>query len=568
MREKIAEKFYKVLAILTAIMVICAIIAVFVPIAKGKNIETRPCYKFNTGWTDDSGKLVDLHKVNMNYKEYGSSYSFERKLPKGITDNVELMFQTQHTFIKVYVDGKRIYEFKPQLSRMVGKSYGTKVHYVNLGDQAGDKEVQIIAKPIYDDNSACFEYVALGNSGAYISKGIRDNIGSAVLSLAVIFLSLLVILLSGGLPKDNRQKMSMLYLATLGIAGSLWVFLESRIFPLIFIGSVVAENIDVFMILVSAYASVGFVYDFYEIKSKFWIRLCVLINFATVSCMLLFITIGYCDYHELLYYVQGIAMLEALFDVVLIVKYSVLHRRKANMKNNGAISFAFFIIVVSVFYTIFKYAYLGNSTPNSSKVMGTALFILMVIMLIHYNREIDENSKKAIKAETFEKMAYTDELTGIENRAAYYRSEMLYKEQVHDGDLAGLMIINMDLNNLKLVNDIYGHEYGDKYLTSASEVIRRSFSKMGKVFRVGGDEFIALVPLYYEYSEGLKKDEELIVSMLTSNQKLVGRRDGWEEELSIAYGIAYYFGDEEIEEARRRADKAMYKMKNRMKMEK
>jgi diguanylate cyclase (GGDEF)-like protein len=126
------------------------------------------------------------------------------------------------------------------------------------------------------------------------------------------------------------------------------------------------------------------------------------------------------------------------------------------------------------------------------------------------------------------------------------------------------MIINMDLNNLKMVNDLYGHDYGDKYLKSAAEVMRRTFEGVGGIFRTGGDEFIVLVPLSYD-DENTSIDEEKIIESLKSNEILIGRRDGWETELSIAYGFAYYFGDEEIEEVRKRADREMYRMKSKMK---
>jgi diguanylate cyclase (GGDEF)-like protein len=164
-------------------------------------------------------------------------------------------------------------------------------------------------------------------------------------------------------------------------------------------------------------------------------------------------------------------------------------------------------------------------------------------------------------------MAYTDELTGIKNRAAYYREEMRCKDMVDSGKSEGVIIVNMDLNNLKMVNDIYGHDRGDHYLQAASEVLRRTFHNWGSIFRVGGDEFIALV-LFEKFESGsVEENQHFLLSTLERNQELIGRREGWEHELSIAYGVSQYKnGDSDsFDDAKKRADKAMYTMKSRMK---
>ena len=51
-----------------------------------------------------------------------------------------------------------------------------------------------------------------------------------------------------------------------------------------------------------------------------------------------------------------------------------------------------------------------------------------------------------------------------------------------------------DLNDLKKCNDTYGHDYGDQYIMMASEILKKLFALDGKCYRIGGDEFCALVP--------------------------------------------------------------------------
>lgn len=549
---------------MTAVMAFSAIIAVFVLFYSQQRREAFTCFKFNNGWRLDRNEQINLEEFRFEANDKIPNYMLKKRLPDMLMDNQELMFMSQHVNFEVYLNNDLIYSYHPSLPKVVGKSAGMKVHFINLGQNSNSKTVTMFVHPIYDDDSGYISNVYIGNSGTYISDSVRRNVGGAIIAFFVMFLALLVMILSRGLPKDNRQRNSMLYLSLLGIAGSIWVLFESDVFPLIVREGIMSENLEIFMIVLACMASYAFLHDFYQVKNQTGLRIVILGNFVLVLGMIICTLTGIRDYHELLKPVQMIAVVEAILDMFMILWYSFSESYKSKRNVYIPIAIGFFLVIFSMFYALLRYTLFGNASPSSAKIIGFALMCLMIFMLIHYNHEIDKNTKKAIKAETFEKMAYTDELTGIDNRAAYYRSEMRMKEEVEAGSLLGIMIINMDLNNLKMVNDLYGHDYGDKYLKSAAEVMRRTFEGVGGIFRTGGDEFIVLVPLSY-FDENTSIDEEKIIESLKSNEILIGRRDGWETELSIAYGFAYYFGDEEIEEVRKRADREMYRMKSKMK---
>ncbi len=82
-----------------------------------------------------------------------------------------------------------------------------------------------------------------------------------------------------------------------------------------------------------------------------------------------------------------------------------------------------------------------------------------------------------------------DELTGIYNRRAYETDLAEVKEDLRDD----FIIVSLDLNGLKGVNDTQGHKAGDLLLKQAAACIDESFGGYGKVYRVGGDEFMALI---------------------------------------------------------------------------
>ena len=91
-----------------------------------------------------------------------------------------------------------------------------------------------------------------------------------------------------------------------------------------------------------------------------------------------------------------------------------------------------------------------------------------------------------MQAAIYKEMAYMDGLTGLQNRNAFIWDTNVVM------DTANLGIIIMDINDLKEINDTYGHECGDMIIREAADVIKNAFDSMGHCYRIGGDEFVVI----------------------------------------------------------------------------
>ena len=156
--------------------------------------------------------------------------------------------------------------------------------------------------------------------------------------------------------------------------------------------------------------------------------------------------------------------------------------------------------------------------------------------------------------------AYTDALTGVKNKGAFDLSVKRINGEMHEEKTA-FAIIMFDLDNLKEINDQFGHERGDIYLQTACRLICRVFAH-SPVFRVGGDEFCVLA----QFADYNTRDELLQYFDREAEARNAKAEHPW-ERIEVSKGMAAYRAgkDENTEQVFRRADEAMYQEKRRHK---
>ena len=154
-----------------------------------------------------------------------------------------------------------------------------------------------------------------------------------------------------------------------------------------------------------------------------------------------------------------------------------------------------------------------------------------------------------IYKERIEFLSYHDHLTGLYNRR-------FFEEELKRLDLQAnfpLCIIMGDLNGLKLVNDSFGHQVGDQLLIRAAEVIKKACEEDEIIARIGGDEFVILIP-----QKKFNQPEQLINRI----QKLAAAEKVGSINLSISFGWEVKDKvEDDIQDIFNRAEDYMYKKK-------
>jgi diguanylate cyclase (GGDEF)-like protein len=170
--------------------------------------------------------------------------------------------------------------------------------------------------------------------------------------------------------------------------------------------------------------------------------------------------------------------------------------------------------------------------------------------------EISEVTTSYSVLRYLEEIALFDNLTGVRNRNAYIDTA----KQIVTEENMPLLILVGDVNNLKKVNDSRGHLYGDRLLIAITKIIREKAPKGADVFRIGGDEFVLLVP---------KANDEAAQEFASAVEEACAHPDDPDIDApSISWGHAVMRAvDGDYNEAFKEADAILYESKRRMQIE-
>ena len=152
-------------------------------------------------------------------------------------------------------------------------------------------------------------------------------------------------------------------------------------------------------------------------------------------------------------------------------------------------------------------------------------------------------------------IAYRDALTGVKSKYAYTEEESAIEESMRDGSIGELGILVCDVNNLKYVNDTFGHSAGDEYIRTACKLVCDLYDH-SPVFRIGGDEFVVI----------LRGEDYIHRHEILAELNRIVEENNQRGEVVVAAGMAEYEpGDMRLHDVFYRADKRMYDRKAQLK---
>lgn len=163
--------------------------------------------------------------------------------------------------------------------------------------------------------------------------------------------------------------------------------------------------------------------------------------------------------------------------------------------------------------------------------------------------------KQALLDRELRHLALTDELTCLYNRRGFFAAAAQQLKLASRKEQS-LLLLYCDVDNLKKINDSYGHQEGDLALIRTADALEQAFRDSDILARLGGDEFVVLA------SEASSQAQEALLRRLEKNLKKSNANES-RYELSLSVGVARFDPKRAISlgELMAQADEAMYEQK-------
>lgn len=502
-------------------------------------------------------KLTDWKVSSSGQKDENGNYisTYTIKVPLIHNSSETMMFYTTHSDVSVYVEKEKIYTVSTNLSEKTFQAVRSdRWNQFSVEKAYEGKQLQVVLKTSYKSVAEQAPLFLLGNELDIVIRELKAALLSMFLAFAVFACGIAMCIYYVVSGKSRLKNYRTIYLGIFSAFIGFWFLINIPIVQFLFGNYMMLEYISY---LIFGMLPIPFIlFEKQIIAQRFgWLLslIAVYIMLVQTGRVVLQMT-GYMDLKES----QTIIHVVILLSIAMFILVGVVNMYVNRGSEKGLISRVnvIFLLVIAAGSGIDILTY--YICPQRGKEFNCSKFALLLYIVSLVYTTMKEAEELVQKAQDAERLAYTDELTGLNNRTAY-------NEAVEKIDLTkGVHTVFMcDLNNLKKCNDTMGHHWGDTYIKISAGIIQESFADIGRAYRIGGDEFCIISDV---------DDPEQIQA---AYDKLVYRVEEYNTgtlviEIGIAVGYARYDAniDKNLEDTRIRADQFMYLNKEMIKNKK
>ena len=541
-----------------SMVLIFSVLALFTPFRyTGSTEQDVTDARYGWYYVDQAGNVTDeeadLHELEFDDDK---NVTVARTIVAGGLAGGDLCFISTNISFRAYMIGELIYDFYPEMKPYTGQSYGNLVHEINMPYFDGEAELRITATAMGKGMWSGFENAVFQNSAAYFKDFLGENLWKLVFSFITFLFGLILVVLALFFEFRTRNQIEAVSIGILTMILAVWSNSGTFMLETFFsdLGLVRMVNYGSLILLpLPGISLILCVTRELESKTLKLMEILVALNLLT---HIIVIGFGICDYHDVLLFTHINFLLAVVLGIFHVVRAFV--RKRITESDQIVVLGTFAVAMFSGIVDLIFY-YIGGNT-DMARFTRIGLLIFIVVLAIYEVGQLVEISRKSFEADVMKRLAHQDGLTGLENRLSFneFEEELVTKKN------GFCIIIQLDINDLKKINDNHGHTEGDRAIKGAAALIRESFDEPARVFRTGGDEFIVV-------QEG--KDSKNLLKLYEKNElKLRKAIEAYNEKeqppvpMSIAYGMAECdCATDDPEEKERLADQRMYANKKQLK---
>ena len=497
----------------------------------------------NDGWFSDEGETYSLSDLPAGQR------TLHRSLEGMDLNNLRFCTKSVDTFFDLFADGEMIYSYRPEQRGLLGKSYGMYIHAIPV--PVDTRVLTVALTPIFPDAPPALLGAMIEDPGMFMGDLFVEGLPGFCVCLLMMILGIIMIVTDAASLRDknNGHSLEIFTLGVFAVLVAVWSVNDTLILQIVTQSPAIVRLLNYTTLIFLPYFIVSFIASAtHHHKSPLLPILFAIICVNFILNISLTVT-GVSDYFELVKLSQAvivIALAVAAYFVISAVRRKQIEKRFLRIFLVGICA-----IMVCAIIDLMIFRISSNVLQSTSLYarMGSLLFLILIGLYL-----IQENRRNQIaNSQALERLAYTDGLTGLKNRLAFNKVGPSLRN-AHD---AAYMVIQFDINDLKLVNDLYGHTEGDRHIRAAAQIIRDSIRDLGDCYRVGGDEFIGTI------SGADVETANAAIKRMESLTEEYNAKENPPIKLDIAYGMAMLTAfDGDIEKAVRLADQRMYECKH------
>lgn len=517
----------------------------------GVSLADKQTKELTQGWTFTDLASGESREVSlpMNLEDNGAGFSLTRTLMRYGMEDGCILVQSHHMHVQIYLNGGLIYASREDGWRP-SKTPGNIDHIVRLPQDFEGGELRIDFQPLLGDAILYTMLAPVAGSRSALLHHLVAPEMPTILFVAVVGLLgavLFIVCLVNG--RRFRTGRHLFYMSVFTLLCTLYCLCETEFSRLIIENSYVINLADFLALALIPLPILAMLLPSLTPRLKRitrWLIGLVAANFL-VQTLLNFLGV------DLRLMVSFTHVVIALCIALIIHVLIATRRDRRGEAHRFLITFvpmaAGAVIDMILFYT--------PLIVHNNFFTGLGLLAFLILQLHQLGCRYLALYKQSIRSAMYAQMAYTDALTNIGNRAAYQRH--VNGLEIRLRNHARIWCLVADLNNLKLINDTFGHSAGDVVIQDTAFLLSQAFGEKGSVYRTGGDEFSALA---------VDITEAELLAILDALHEAIGRYNANHRfSISLATGYAHYRPGEDatLEKMEIRADNRMYANKRKTK---
>lgn len=501
---------------------------------------------FNDGWYLNNEPVNSLdNKIETNVKEH-NEYTFSHVITKDMAGYF-LHFKSTNQYVNVFIDNKLVYKVDIPIKTNLVNTPASSYNYIKIPIDSIGKKIEIQIREHYNDFSNKTISFTLGEKTDIEGEYLRNVLPNTFISAMLLVIGIILIIISAVFKDQVDTTKKTFLLGMFSFSFAIWSLSETYVLYWL-----VKNPIAIYFLRYGSLFIIPIYFILFTRQELFKIpaykNKVKILDGLSIFHTLLIILIYALQLLKILdfkftrtFYHIGLAI-----ELIVLIYIESTKSKKSNSIRKILSSMPFVILVMSICFDIGLFYLEGIKSG-----WGCRLWIFFYITITVKNTIADALTKalEGAEAKHLKEIAYTDTLTGINNRNAFVSN-------LANTNIQKTTILSFDVNNLKYYNDNYGHDKGDELLISMANTLKKVFKN--SAYRMGGDEFIVLLDTIdnKKIEELIKQFESEVIDFNNSNDKII---------LQSAYGYSAYSEGKTYDDMIKEADKNMYICKKKQK---